>query len=154
LERWFYEELEAGRDITFHVQRIISGSNNIAFAGLLSAIGRKEPSLIQNILAPLLGISAFLIWEKQYANEPHDYLMIGWTDKDPKIIKIAQDWHSLSHRQVSLHRMAQWAYLNVTSMRTFFEEARAEWKKELRGLSRKSTHWKDELEELIELFTI
>jgi hypothetical protein len=154
LERWFYEELEAGRDITLHLQRIISSSNNIAFAGLLSAIGRKQPSLLQNILAPLLRVPAFLIWEKQYTSEPHDYLMIGWTDKDPKITKIAQDWHSLSHRQVSLHRMAQRAYLNVTSMRTFFEEARAEWKKELRGLSRKSSHWKDELEELIELFTI
>ena len=154
LERWLYEELDAARDITRHIQRIISNSNNIAFAGLLSAIGRKHPSLLQGILSPLLRISEFLIWEKQYGSQPHDYLMIGWMDKDPRLIKIAQDWHTLSHRQVSLHQMAQWAYLNVAGMRTLFDDARAKWGKELRGLSSKTSYWKDELEELIEVFTL
>jgi len=153
LEKWLYEELDAGRDITPHLQRIISGSNNVAFAGLLSAIGRKQPLLTQDLLAPFFAISAFLIWEKQYASQPHDYL-IGWRDKGPRLIKIVQEWHGLSHRQVSLHQMARLVYLNVPGMRPLFEEARARWKEELRGLSKKRSYWRDELEELIEVFTL
>jgi hypothetical protein len=154
LEKWLYEELDADHEVTSHLQRIISGSNNIAFAGLLSAIGRRQPSLFQGILSPLFGIADFLIWEKEYGTQRHDYLMIGWADKDPRMVRVAQEWHCLPHRQTSLYQMAQWAYLNVASMRAAIEGARSKWEKELEGLSTRQSYWKDELETLVASFKI
>jgi hypothetical protein len=154
LEKWLYEEVDAKRDITLHVQRIISGSNNVAFAGLLSALGKKALSLFQGTLSPLLRVSEFLIWEKQYSGQNHDYLMIGWTDKDPRLIRLAQWWHGLPHRKASLYEIARRLYLSIPTMRPSFEAARTNWRKELGDLSRKQSKWKDELEALVATFTI
>ncbi len=63
LEKWLYDELEANRDISPFIEVILRESKSLSFAGLLSAVGRKEPTLFRGPLQPLLGVSNFLIWE-------------------------------------------------------------------------------------------
>jgi hypothetical protein len=154
LEKWLYEELDAHHDVSPFIEMILKESNSLSFAGLLSAVGRKEPTLFRGPLLPLLGVSNFLIWEINDSVQPHDYLMIGWRDKDEMLRKVAHEWYTLPHRNINLQQMALWHFLNVPEMRTFFEQARAKWTEQFKSIPKRNKEFKDALESLIESFNI
>jgi hypothetical protein len=57
LEKWLYDEVEAGRSIAKWVQHIYDRAESLAFAGVLVALGMKYPGLFTKELQPLLGNS-------------------------------------------------------------------------------------------------
>ncbi|MEK6289268.1 MAG: hypothetical protein AABO57_26450 [Acidobacteriota bacterium] len=137
LERWFYEETEKKKNLVPFVETIIRCSKSVAFAGLLSAVGRNEPSLFSGILQPLFAIPEFHVWEFQYGAQQADYYsMISWTFQSSFLVKAASEWHSMPHRQTTLHDWARWFYLNASETRPFFDQARTNWLERLRNSTR------------------
>jgi hypothetical protein len=98
-------------------------SRSIAFAGLLSAIARKDPTLLEGILQPLLAVPELHYWELRYNSKLDQVMfpMTGWEDQGTLFIKLARDWHTLPHRRNGLHEWARYLFLNVSQMRPFFE---------------------------------
>jgi hypothetical protein len=133
---------------------ILRESKSLSFAGLLSAVGRREPALFQDPLLPLLGVSNFLIWKPNDSAQVREFLMIGWRNKDEILQKLAHEWHTMAHRGISLNEMALSYFLNIPEKRNFFEQARTNWTERLKSLTRRNSGFRDELEVLIEKFNI
>lgn len=154
LEKWFYEEIEQKRSIIPHIEAILGSSKSLAFAGLLSAIGRKDSSLFRGVLQPLLAVPQFHVWEVKYAIENvDDFSMIGWALQSTFLTKLASEWNSMPHRRTPLHDWARWFYLNALDTRAFFDKARLSWVERLTNGERDD--WlADQLEWLIPRFEV
>lgn len=153
LEKYLYDEIDEKSSIDATVELILQSSNSVAFAGLLSAVGRKYPSLFQGILQPLLTVPEFHHWEFQYSLQRHDYLMGRWWNQGEQNIGLAREWHALTHRMRGLHELAQWLFWNVPQMRPFFEQARSNWSKQLTAVQ-EGDKLKDYLEQLVAIYDI
>jgi hypothetical protein len=66
LEKWFYDEVDAGRDITKWVNKIFKESRSTAFVGVFVALAKKQPELLLNCLKPILSIWQIFSWDLQY----------------------------------------------------------------------------------------
>jgi hypothetical protein len=54
LEKWFYDRIDSGEDITPAVTRIMNESESLALAGLLLTVAKRKPELLIGPLSPLL----------------------------------------------------------------------------------------------------
>jgi hypothetical protein len=66
LEKWLYDAIDAQQPIHDSINTLLQRSRSVAFAGLLSAVARKEPALFEGPLQPLLAVSEFHYWEELY----------------------------------------------------------------------------------------
>jgi hypothetical protein len=123
LEKWLYDAIDAQQPIHETLNTLLQRSRSIAFAGLLSAIARKDPTLLEGILQPLLAVPELHYWELRYNSKLDQVMfpMTGWEDQGTLFIKLARDWHTLPHRRNGLHEWARYLFLNVSQMRPFFE---------------------------------
>jgi hypothetical protein len=69
LEKWLYDRIDAGEDITPAVTRITKESTSLALAGLLLMIGKKKPGLLTGPLAPLLEDWVLVEWDLQLTTQ-------------------------------------------------------------------------------------
>jgi hypothetical protein len=103
LEKWLYDEVEAGRSIAPWVQQIFDGAESLAFAGVLVAVGMKYPELFAKELQPLLG--NFHVYECQASwaiNESQETWTIALRGQPQTAIQWAVDWHRMAHRRTLL----------------------------------------------------
>jgi hypothetical protein len=153
LEKWFYDELDGKQSIDEHLLFILQNSTSVAFAGLLSAVGCKKPPLFDGPLQPLLGVAEFHLWELEYSVE-HQYLWSGvWWNQPEWLIRLAQEWHKLPHRERNLRDLAPHFFLNIPQIRPFFEKARSSWIKQLENVEN-DNRLKEHLEQLIAVYDI
>ena len=127
LEKWLYEEIDAKKPVDNIIELILQRSNSIAFAGLLSAVGRKFPTLLQSCLRQLLAVPEFHIWELHHRPVSEMDLRIAWWWQPSEVLKLVHEWYKLPHRERGLHVWVKDLFLNVPEMRTFFEEVRSSW---------------------------
>jgi hypothetical protein len=153
LEKWLYDNINEGKSIDGIIELILQHADSVAFAGLLSAVGRKNPSLFKDLLQPLLAVPEFHYWESKYHSESHDYLMIGWFGRGRHSVKLAQRWYSLPHRKKGLHDWAQDIFLNIQQMRPFFGNACLSWQNRLEVLH-EGDELRDYLEQLVAHYNI
>jgi hypothetical protein len=153
LEKYLYDEIDEKSSIDATVELILQRSNSVAFAGLLNAVGRKDPSLFQSALQPLLAVPEFHHWESQYSVQRHDYLMDSWRNQGEQNIELAREWYALPHRMRGLHELAHWLFWNVPQMRPFFEQVRSNWSKQLTAVQ-EGDKLKDYLEQLVAIYDI
>jgi hypothetical protein len=145
LEKWLYDRIDKEESIDSTINLILQRSNSLAFAGLLSAVGCKKPTLFQGVLRPLLLFNEFHEWESfnQYNLEG---LYIGDWSREPQwSIDLARDWYALPHRVNGIHNCADHLFLNEPSMRDFFEEIRTTWIVKLNQESQESKRYLEKL---------
>jgi len=154
LEWWLYEQIEKQKDIEGVLGTILDRSQSTALAGLLCAVGCKSPGLFAGPLRPLLVVPEFHLWElQQSVNRQSGTWGIGWHREGPEFFKLAEAWHTLPHRGLTLGRVAQYLFLKLPSMRPFFEEARDRWARRLKELPVDSD-FAEHLERLIVTYDI
>jgi hypothetical protein len=156
LEKWLYDALDAKRPIHETLNTLLHQSRSVAFAGLLSAVARQEPSLFEGPLQSLLAIPEFHHWEEWWHSSQPDQdmlAMIGWEDQGTPFVKLAHEWHTLPHRRHGLHEWAHRLFLNASQMQPFFERARLQWMERLQVIQ-ESNGFKDYLEKLIAQYDI
>jgi hypothetical protein len=141
LEKSLYDRIDAGEGVESVIERILAGSRSVAFAGLLAAVGCREPQLLTGPLRPLIGSPEFLHWDVQRTIVRDSHLLIPWqwAPRDPELlVKIAHEWHALPHRRLNLETCALSLLLNGEELRPFYAERRAEWLKRVEALDRDS----------------
>jgi hypothetical protein len=145
LEKWLYDQIEKKdqASVAEAINKILSESKSVAFAGLLSAVGRKQPELLSRELLPLLTVPEFHLWELAYSLQNHDYLMMGWHRESSLMKKMVGEWHQLSHRKRGLDYYAQWLFLNKGDLREFFASTQGKWVARSKSLPEGSGFKKD-----------
>lgn len=139
LEKWFYEQIEQGRDIEVEAaaRRIVAESESVAFAGLMFDVGKRSPSLFAGALKPLFSAGVLWSWDFQLTllragSQPDP---IGfWGMQPQQLIALAQEWYRLPHRRHLLlgsDGAIPRTMLSKAAFRTFFEDVRNRWKAEL-----------------------
>jgi len=135
LEKWFYDELDAGHDVSRWIELILRRSRSNAFAGVLSALGKREPKLFEGPLRPLLGIWRIYDWDYQLVMNGDVWRieMMSWVRGGETVYNGVRDWHMFAHRKGSLRDLAVLLMLSNAELAKWFESIRANWTSELAG---------------------
>jgi hypothetical protein len=134
LEKWLYDRIDAGESITQTLQKILSRTRSAAFLGVLSAVGRREPSLLSGPLKPLLSAYEIHEWELGDSIGSLDCFAIAWYQRSERERKLAQEWSALPHRKHGLHDVAQFLFLNVPAVERFFKTVIRDWGRQVEAL--------------------
>lgn len=131
LEKWLYDEVEAGRSIAPWVQQIYERAESLAFAGVLVAVGMKYPGLFTKELQPLLG--NFHLYECQTSwavNESQEVWAIALSGQPQTAIQWAIEWHRMPHRRAFLRDNAPVLMVQDEGTRKYLVGRLAEWAKQ------------------------
>jgi hypothetical protein len=104
VEKWLYDEADAGRMIDRWVLQIVSEGCSAALVGVLVAVAKYKPELLRGPLRPLAGA-----WEV-YAMEPRLQMERGsiafwsmqWMRYGEGAWNRARDWYTMPHRKTTL----------------------------------------------------
>jgi hypothetical protein len=135
LEKWLYDELDAGRGIERWLEIIFARCDSVAFAGVLSALARRRPALLTGALRPLMSVWQLYGWEHRMLHEestvpPWSFSMIQWVRYGEAAVNRAREWHLLEHRKVDLLELAISLLLREPSLQEWFETVRVEWQRQ------------------------
>jgi len=136
LEKWLYDRIDQGDNITNELNQIKQNARSVAFAGLLSAVARYDPKLLKGPLAFLLGVPDFLDWDAFAKQDIARSAMFGWQlrpVREPHLVEQAQCWYAMAHRKTNLFTLAQFLLLNDAELRKIQTDRLPHWKKQLEG---------------------
>jgi hypothetical protein len=135
LEKWLYELVEEGEKIDSWVETIFDKSSSLALAGVLVAVGLKNPQLFTGVLQPLLGNLALYQYQLHLAlQESQEVWTIGmvlWTNHGERVFGLVQEWHRLPHRKLMLQDAAVELMLFDEGTKGYLSKRRQEWAKVL-----------------------
>jgi hypothetical protein len=153
LEKWLYDEIDARRPVTKWLKTILDRSHSVAFAGVLSAVGRKHVTLFADELRPILTVPEFLFWEFLYVGEDHSYVLMGMWNSGAQLQKFAHEWLGLPHRKLELDKLALHLFLFSEEMRPILEAARNKWLEQFQTIAGQD-QFKSYLEQLLPQFDL
>ena len=79
LEQWLCDQIDAGNDVSPHVQTLFRGTSSVAVLGVLVNIGKYSGALFEGPLLPLLGVQEFYFWDYRRAmDNPHNFDSLAW----------------------------------------------------------------------------
>jgi hypothetical protein len=104
VERWLYDEADAGRPVDRWVLQILREGRSAALVGVLVAVAKYRPELLRGPLRPLAAA-----WEI-YAMEPRLQMERGniafwsmqWARYSERAWNRARDWYTMPHRKTML----------------------------------------------------
>jgi hypothetical protein len=125
LEKWLYEELEAGRSVDVAIATILRESRSLAFIGVLLTVGKRYPELFLGPLKPLLFILRLYFFDQQMvmqynANGPN----IGEQQWEQEATR---QWEMMEHRRLSLHDLCLQKLLIDPAWRDLLSEIKQAW---------------------------
>lgn len=129
LEQYFYLRLDAGDDIADEISAVLARSRSVAALGVLCDIGKRQMSLFDGPLRPLLSGPELYSWEISKLVQGRSHLMIGALMQGQEFIKLARQFHALEHRKRDLRHVAMERLLKSEEMKDFFASVRDWWKK-------------------------
>jgi len=156
LEKWLYDSIDEGKDITHYLERILEESRSVAFAGVLMAIGKKVPGLFKKQLLPLLAVPEFYFWESGFQILQGSSWQIAWGferqgDVGRMFYKLAEEWHNMTHRKISLEERVQGLFAFDNTIRNTISKCRKAWIRRLSGVNSDGT-FGAYLDKLCEIF--
>lgn len=132
LEKWLYDEIDAGRDVEKWLSLLIEQSRSAAFAGVLISIGLRNSELFTGPLSPLLGAWRLYGWNDWLLQQGDVWQieMMQWVRWGESRFELVRDWHTLPHRKVSLRDLAFELLMTQPAVAEQFATARERWKSE------------------------
>jgi hypothetical protein len=106
LEKWLYDEVDAGHDIGGRCQRLLRESGSVAIVGVLVSVGCRHPDLLTGPLLPILSSAEILLWQARWRLMTHTALRLALMPEREWMRRLMQDWHELDHRKASLEELA------------------------------------------------
>jgi hypothetical protein len=134
LERWFYEQIDAGRDVEAAARRIMAESESVAFAGVIFDVGKKMPSLLAGAWRPLFSSWVMWCWDFHISNQRangQSGSLGSWWRQPQQVIKLAQEWYAMPHRRemlLALDGAIPRTMLSRPKFGPFFDDIRRRWK--------------------------
>jgi len=136
LEKWLYDEVDSGRDITPWITQIYAKSASLAFAGVLVSLGLKYPRLFTTICGPLSEIFTSI-----GCNGPRGGRgasggeLAGWVQHGERLLQMAKEWHGMPHRRGLLQDLVPRLMLFDENTKQYLITKRAEWAHQLANQS-------------------
>lgn len=129
LEKWLYDELDQGRDVSKWISMIYARANSVAFAGILITLGIRTPILFEGPLRPLLRSSLLYEWQQHLALQDDVWRigMVSWTRAGQRVYDQVLQWHTMPHRRVFLLDTAIQLLITRRDIREFLNETRKGW---------------------------
>lgn len=131
LEKWLYDGIDQGRDMSEWFELILSRSESVAFAGLLTAVGIRTPKLSAGPLRPLLGSWVLIHWQMHLSGQD-DVWRIGMIPGRGRAGEKVIQWHMMPHRKTLLRDAAVQVLLSDLPTREFLDERRRAWLEQAR----------------------
>ena len=132
-------EIDRGEDVDPWINRILSESESLAFAGLLFDVGKYRPSLFAGVLRPLLQNWLLLDWDRQIStmrqSDTSDALGF-WGYQPAAMIELGRAWYQMPHRKQMLLYIGGGiieALVADEAERPFLEQLRSGWVSDLNG---------------------
>jgi hypothetical protein len=127
LEKYLYDRLDAGDDITPLLQKLLAQAGSVAVLGTLTMVGKYRPGLLEGVLQPLLGSPELQQWD--YQLNLRLALSGDWLGaiNSPQRREELRVWQQLPHRRLSLLVMAQHYFHQSEDGSAFFAAARQRW---------------------------
>jgi hypothetical protein len=132
LEKWLYDSLDEKKSIREVVESIYARSSSLSLAGVLIAVGLRQPSLFRDLLQPLL--SSPFLYEIQLSAAIQEgdgswqIGMVGWANKHKQLYEKALEWNRMPHRRRVLHDVAQWLMFQDAGTMEYMTQCRLRWK--------------------------
>jgi len=128
LEKYFYQRLEEGKDITKEVATTLARCRSVAPLGVLCDVGKRQIDLLSGPLRALLSAPELYSWEIAKTFEDRNHLMLGAARNGQFFIELARQFHGLEHRKQDLRETAAELLLKSRQMQTFSTKIRDWWK--------------------------
>ena len=107
LEKWFYEMLDEESDISLYIAELLSKSQSVAFAGVLTAVGMYRPLLFNDLLRPMLTCAELLLVYPEITESEADpnwqFHLLPWKDAGKETIERIIEWDRMPHRRRELY---------------------------------------------------
>ena len=133
LEKYFYDRLDEGSDVTTEVATTLARCRSVAGLGVLMDVGKRQPELFDGPLRPLLSAPELYAWDFSKTRQGRTHLMIGGFLHGPRFIEVAREFHGLQHRKRDLRHVATERLLGSAEMQAFFETVRDWWSERRRA---------------------
>ena len=134
LEKWFYDEVDAGRDITKWVNKIFKESRSTAFVGVFVALAKKQPELLLNCLRPILSIWQIFSWDLQLIHSGWGIPLYGLNIGE-KTFNMIKDWDQLPHRKIKILDQVIELMLSNHEFRIYLKKIKRKWRKALNHMN-------------------
>ena len=103
LERWLCDRIDAGVDVTGDCLQLLENSGSLSIVGVLTNVGKKRPSLLANVLKPLIAQPCLFWWDDlRLVHEGFRFDVFSWWRAGEVAGKMARDWIFAPHRRTSL----------------------------------------------------
>ena len=132
LEKWLYDEADAGRDIEPVVRELLEATTSVAMIGVLIAVGCRHPRLLAGPLRPLLAVHELYLWDDRIKRQERDFLpIIGLPLESEPYQRMAFEWHRMEHRQRSLETVAQGLLISDDAIAAYLTDVTARWRERI-----------------------
>jgi hypothetical protein len=132
LEKWLYDLLNENRDISPYVQKLLSESRSLAFAGVLLSIGTYRPNLLDGILQPMLSsIELFLAYREVFRSEVQGdwkLRLLSGARSGQAFVSMMAEWNQMPHRRLNLYETVQRLICRSSSTRELLTLRSERWK--------------------------
>jgi hypothetical protein len=103
LERWLCDRIEAGADVAADCLELLASCRSVSILGVLTNVGKRQPSLLASALKPLLAQPRLYWWDdSRIAQNDFRYDAFSWWRAGEVAANMAREWTFAPHRRVSL----------------------------------------------------
>jgi hypothetical protein len=129
VERWLYDEADAGRPIDRWVGRILGEGRSAALVGVLVDLGKYRPELLAGSLRPIVGAAEVYAMEPRLLVERAGvaFWSVPWSRHGEDAWNRARDWHTMPHRKTALADHVMRSALGGEAVRRAVMEFYAGW---------------------------
>jgi hypothetical protein len=145
LEKYFYDRLDAGDDITKELGTTLARCRSVATLGVLVDVGKRHVGMFDGPLRLLLSAPELYAWDISKIVQGRMHLMIGAVMQGRGFVDLAREFHGLQHRKRDLRQVATERLLKSEGMQRFFETVRGWWQ-DRRGEGEHLNEMADQLE--------
>jgi hypothetical protein len=132
LEKNLYDRINSKEDISNLAQRILERAQNTAILGVLCAVARHHPVLLEGALSPLLQKLEIFNWDMQATTieEPAgSHFMNDAYGKGKFFFELSRAFHGMEHRKKNLEKVVFERMLTSLEIRPYLENSCQEWAK-------------------------
>jgi hypothetical protein len=134
LEKWLEERLSAGEPVAEPVEMLFKDGRSLAFAGVLTSIGKRNPALFLEELKPLLFVREFYLCDQQMvANEPN--IPNCWLFDPDLVNQQRREWNAPRERRQWLLDLCREWLLTRPEFEPVLAEVNATWRRQAEEMS-------------------
>lgn len=128
LERWFFERIDKGEDVSPHLEQLLRKTDSVAILGVLVNVGKYHPVYFAGPLKPLLTLHRLFLWDEGRVRDRQFFDGMNWSRSGTAIFEMAKAWHLASHRKTALRDTVCRKLVIEPELGEFVRHATESWK--------------------------